>query len=147
MLIWHLHLEEKNHSLPPHHLPLPYGPIFTLLVILYMVNVLKFKKNWTPFCLCFQIKCMLSGLVFTKCLSEYIANREYPDLTVSSEALWSGSALFVYPVLTGKKSSKFWTSIIVFFQSNIILHVTGWQPRNKIIPLPEAVWSGSVLFV
>ena len=44
-----------------------------------MVNVLKF---WTPFIFCSQL--WLSELEFTKCLS----NREDPDQTASSEAVW-----------------------------------------------------------
>ena len=32
----------------------------------------------------------------------WIANRENTDQTASSEAVWSGSALFVYALLAGK---------------------------------------------
>ena len=35
------------------------------------------------------------------------ANREDPDQTASEEAVWSGSALFVYAFLAGNKCSKF----------------------------------------
>ena len=31
-----------------------------------------------------------------------VANREDPDQTASSEAVWSGSVLFVYAFLAGK---------------------------------------------
>ena len=36
-----------------------------------------------------------------------IANREDPDQTASSEAVWSGSALFVVAFLTGNYCLKF----------------------------------------
>ena len=42
-----------------------------------------------------QIKCSLSGLENVHKMMLRIANSEDPDQTASSEAVWSGSALFV----------------------------------------------------
>ena len=63
----------------------------------YSVKKLDYCKSLkfqTLFFFCSQIKCWLSGLEFKKkCFR--IANRADPDQTASSEAVWSGSALFV----------------------------------------------------
>ena len=59
-------------------------------LIIFTVNVIKFQ---TFFFFCYQVKFWLSGLKFTKCFC-------------SSEAVWSGSVLFVKAFLVGNYYSK-----------------------------------------
>ena len=49
------------------------------------VNVLKF---WTLFPFCSQIKCLLSGLELTKCLSEYKQGRPWSVCFFRSSLIW-----------------------------------------------------------
>ena len=55
------------------------------------VTVLKFR---TLFSFCYQIKCWFSGLEFHNCFVR-VAKRDDPDQTALSEAVLSGSVLFV----------------------------------------------------
>ena len=65
------------------------------LFIKATVNVLKF---WTLFSFCFSNKIWVIKAGIHKMFVR-IANREDPDQTASLEAVWSGSALFVYAFL------------------------------------------------
>ena len=56
--------------------------------------------NLNTFLYLFSIKMLVFRAVNNKMLVR-IANREDPDQTASSEAVWSGSALFVYVFMAG----------------------------------------------
>ena len=117
------------------------------------VNVLKFQ---TLFSFCSQIKCCLSGLEFT------IANREDPDQTASSEAVWSGSVLFVLAFLTGNDCSKFkniyrnkyrvTTSYLrtilkkFFFQLNRPEKLNGIKYINDMQDRTNIIWASTYYF-
>ena len=62
-----------------------------------MVNVLKFQ---TAFLFLFSNKVLVLRAGINKMLNR-IASREDPDQTASSEAVRSGSALFVFAFLPG----------------------------------------------
>ena len=64
-----------------------------------MMNVLKFL---TLFSLSSQIKHLLSGLEFSKCMNSK-QGRGVPDQTVSSKGVLSGSALFIQAFLAGSQ--------------------------------------------
>ena len=80
-----------------------------MVVIQYTVNVLKFLT--------------LFMLVFRAGIHKFlvrIANREETDQTASSEAVWSGSALFVYAFLAGIWEHLLYFSCCCFFRSRIL---------------------------
>ena len=62
-------------------------------------QILKLKISNT-FIFLFSIK-MLVIRAGTKKMLVRIANREYPDRSASSEAVWAGPTLFVYAFLPG----------------------------------------------
>ena len=80
-----------------------------------------------------------------------IANREDTDQNASSEAVWSGSALFVWQLVYSTKCSKILNTFLFLFSTKklvirMLVRIANREDTDQTAS-SEAVWSGSALFV
>ena len=104
-----------------YHIYILYWPLSTTVIVLQL---------WKLFSFCFIIKCWLSGLEITKCLSQ---GRPWSDCFLRSSLIW---VCAVYAFLAGNYCSKF-TMLIGFSTTKLLLfHIA--ETFIQSMKLPES---------